>query len=108
MPFYKRWSLQVLSPLCWLFQLMSSQLGPETLMILWHLELSAIPPPHSHTHTATHFHSFPWPTGLLSCLFLYLILPPPFPSPLLSPSQVLPETKTPTKEYTWMCLRFSP
>jgi hypothetical protein len=28
------WSLQILSPICWLFQLMSSPLGPGNLLLL--------------------------------------------------------------------------
>ena len=35
------WSLQVLSPLCWVFQLMSSLLGPGNLLGPWHLGLSS-------------------------------------------------------------------
>jgi hypothetical protein len=33
------WSLQVLSPLCWVFQLMSSLLGPGILLVSWHLDI---------------------------------------------------------------------
>jgi hypothetical protein len=35
------WSLQVPSPLCWVFQLMSSQLGPGRLLLHWQLGLSS-------------------------------------------------------------------
>jgi hypothetical protein len=35
------WSLQVLSPLCWVFQLMSSLLNPGNLLGPWHLGLSS-------------------------------------------------------------------
>jgi hypothetical protein len=42
------WSLQVLSPLCWVFQPMSSTLGPGRLLLSWHLGLSnpQFPTPH--------------------------------------------------------------
>jgi hypothetical protein len=40
MPIHWIWSLQVLSPLCWVFQLMSSSLGPGSLLLSWHLGLS--------------------------------------------------------------------
>ena len=47
------WSLQVLSPLCWVFQLMSSLLGPGSLLLSWHLGLSGgypqFPIPHCYT-----------------------------------------------------------
>ena len=47
------WSLQVLSPLCWVFQLMSSLLGPGNLLGPWHLGLSSgypqFPIPHCYT-----------------------------------------------------------
>ena len=35
------WSLQVQNPLCWVFQLMSSHLGPGELLLSWHLGLSS-------------------------------------------------------------------
>jgi hypothetical protein len=82
---YLRWSLQVLSPLCWVFRVMSPPLGLENHLLPWCLGLSSgsTPPP-----TAICFYSFSWPIGLLSWLFSYLILPP-LP-PLLSPSQAPP------------------
>jgi hypothetical protein len=55
MPIHWIWSLHVLSPLCWIFELMSSLLGPVNLLGLWHLGLSnsypQIPFPHSFTPT---------------------------------------------------------
>ena len=51
------WSLQVLSPLCWVFQLMSSLLGPGSLLLSWHLGLSS-GYPSSPSPTATYFYSF--------------------------------------------------
>jgi hypothetical protein len=78
---YWRWSLQVLSPCCWVFWLldiMSSPTGTGSLLNSWHLGLSS-GSPSSLFPTATYFYSFSWHSGLLSCLFLYLILlPPPF------------------------------
>ena len=35
MAIYRRWSLQVLSPLCWVFQLISSAVGPGNLLLPW-------------------------------------------------------------------------
>jgi hypothetical protein len=46
-------SLQVLSPLCWVFPLISFPLGPGSLLLSWHLRLSSgypqflIPPLHT-------------------------------------------------------------
>jgi hypothetical protein len=46
------WSLQVLPPLCWTFQLMSSPLYPRSLLFSWHLGLSVgyplFPIPHCY------------------------------------------------------------
>ena len=39
-PFYWRWFLQVQSTLGWVYQLMTSPLGPGSLLLPWHLELS--------------------------------------------------------------------
>ena len=41
MPIYWRLSLHVLSPLCWVFQLMPSPLGPGNLSFPWILGLSS-------------------------------------------------------------------
>ena len=79
-------SLQLLSPLCWVFQLMSSPLGPESLLLSW----NQFPIP-----TATHLLSISWPS-LLSHLspFNFSPLSPftPVPVPLFppphSPSQI--------------------
>jgi len=53
MPIHWIWSLQVLSPLCWVFRLMSSLLGPGNLLGPWHLGLSSgfpqFPTPHCYT-----------------------------------------------------------
>jgi hypothetical protein len=79
-------SLQVLSPLCWVFQLMSSLLGPGDLLLPWHLGLSR------------GYTQFPIPdcyTPLFNFLAICTSLPspltpcptPPFPLSLLSPSQ---------------------
>ena len=58
LPMHWIWSLQVQSPLCWVFQLMSSHLGPGELLLSWHLGLSSgysqfLATPRS----ATHLHS---------------------------------------------------
>jgi hypothetical protein len=56
MSIYVRWSLQVLSPCCWdcwVFQLMSSPLGPGSLSHLWCLGLSSgSTPPTPVPHTS--------------------------------------------------------
>ena len=41
LPMHWIWSLQVQNPLCWVFQLMSSHLGPGELLLSWHLGLSS-------------------------------------------------------------------
>ena len=84
---YWRRSLQVLSPYCWVFQLMSSTLGSWILLHLWFqgLSSSSLPSP-----SATYFYSFSWSSGLLSCLFLYLVLHPLFPLPFPTPTQMPP------------------
>jgi hypothetical protein len=43
------WSLQVLSPLPWVFLLMSSLLGPVSLLLSWYLGLHPIPIPYCDT-----------------------------------------------------------
>ena len=54
-PIHWIWSQQVLSPLCWVFWLMSSLLGPGNLLGPWHLGLSSgysqFPFPHCYTAT---------------------------------------------------------
>jgi hypothetical protein len=40
LPKFWIWSLQVLPPLCWAFQLISSLLSPRRLLLSWHLGLS--------------------------------------------------------------------
>ena len=40
-PVHWIWSLQVLSPFCWVLWLMSSLLGPGNLLGPWHLGLSS-------------------------------------------------------------------
>ena len=49
--------LQVLSHLCWGFQLMSFPLGPGSFLLSWHLRLSNVSP-HPPPHTATYFYLF--------------------------------------------------
>jgi hypothetical protein len=88
---YLMWSLQVLSPFCWIFWLMSSMLGPGNLSFPWYLGLSS------------GYHKFPIPHCYIF-LFSFLTFCPlpsfpttdpahPFPSPPLSlpgPSLPLP------------------
>jgi hypothetical protein len=78
MSIYWRLSLQVVSFLCCLFLMMSSLLGPGSLL----LPDSAS----SSSPTGTYFYSISGPSALLSCPFQYFILNPPF-FPLLFPNQ---------------------
>ncbi|EDL30734.1 mCG148045 [Mus musculus] len=83
MPIHWIWSLQVLSPLCWLFRLMSSPMGPGNLLLPWHLGLSSGYP------------QFPIPHCLIF-LFNFLSLPIPDPAPSLPPpSLTLPGLSLP-------------
>ena len=54
LPIYWWWSLQVLSPLCWVFWLMSTLLGPGNLLVPWSLELSSGSPFPSELHISIH------------------------------------------------------
>jgi len=83
------WSLQILSPLCLVFQLMSSPWDPGSLLLSWNLVLS------------TGYPHFPSPIGTHLCsIFLPFRTSSPFPPipdptpffllPLLSSSQVPP------------------
>ena len=82
------WSLQVLPPLCWVFQLMSSPLGPGNLLLSWCLGPSVgyllfI------SHCNTPFCSVPWSWLCTSPLFLPTWPCPPFfssPLPLFLPT----------------------
>jgi len=72
------WSLQVLPSLYWAFQLISSLLGPGSLLLSWHFGL------------ADGYPQFPIPhcyTPLFKFLTLYIIPSPPIPdpAPFLSP-----------------------
>jgi hypothetical protein len=53
-PAYWGWPLTVLSPLCWEFQLMSSTLGPESLLYPWCLGLFSGSPPLSYPSPLLH------------------------------------------------------
>jgi hypothetical protein len=83
------WPLQVLSPLCWVFKLMSTLLSPGILLLPWQLGLSSGYP--ISPSLIAHIHS-------ISCHSLFVPHPksPPTPNlahfslPLLSPSQVPP------------------
>ena len=80
MPIHWIDSLQVLSPLCWVFQLISSPLVPGNLLLPWHLGLS------------NSYLQFPIPdcyTPLLN--FMTICTFPPFPpTPCTSPCFALP------------------
>jgi hypothetical protein len=79
------WSLQVLFPLCWIIQLMSSPIGscfPGMSEFL-------VATPNSPSPTAIQLYLFPCPSLLLPFLLLHVILSPLFPLPSY-PSQVPP------------------
>ena len=85
------WSLQVLSPFCWVFLLMFSLLGSGHLLGPWHLGLSS-----TYTQisipTATQLFSNSWPSVLLPHILPYLNCPP-FPSLFsLTPRSLSPST----------------
>ena len=52
------WSLQVLPPICWAFQLISSLLGSGSLLLSGHLALSVGYPLFLITHCYTHLFKF--------------------------------------------------
>ena len=91
MSIYCGCSLQVTSPHCWTFWLMSFPLSSGSLSFPRSLGLSRVSP-HVHLHTAAYFYSFSWPSGLLSCLTPpYLILAPiSSHSPLSHPGPSIP------------------
>jgi hypothetical protein len=91
MSFYWGWSLQILSLLCWVFWLMTSPLGPGSLLHPWHLGLSSgfpqfLPTPHPY------FYIFLFSLlALISLLSLFISDPaPPFSLPLPFPPRSLP------------------
>jgi hypothetical protein len=79
------WSLQFLSLLCCVFQLMSFPLSPGNLLLPWHLGLSSGYPqlPFLHCYTP---HSIFWPSLYFSTVSSHIWSCPPFPSPVLGPS----------------------
>jgi len=91
MPNLWLWSLQVLLPLCWIFQLMSSLLDPGSLSPSWHLGISS-----GYTQLPIHNCYTPLFNFLTPCLFPYMILPP-FSLSLFSPSQV--STPSTSRDY---------
>ena len=88
------WTLRVLSPLCLVFQLRSSQLCPGSLLLSWHLGLSVGYPSSPYSHCYTSLFNF------LPHLLLHMILPPFFPLPPLlflpSPSPLYLRTEAST------------
>ena len=74
------WSLQVLSPLCWVFQLMSSLLGPGRLLLSWHLGLSGCYPPVPHPPLLYISVQFPDPL-YISSISSHTLFCSPFPLP---------------------------
>ena len=90
-------SLQVVSPLCWVFQLMSSLLGTGALLLPWHLGLSSGYPQFSIRHCYT-------PPFNFLTLCTSLPSPPtpdlaPFFPPLVSTTKTPPTQNHPKKVY---------
>ena len=91
MPILWVWSLQVLSPLCSVFQLMSSLLGPENLLLPWHLGLSSSYPQFPIPHCYTPLFNF-LTICTSSSLFPHLILAPFSCPSSFSPRSLPPST----------------
>jgi len=68
------WSLQVLPTFCWVFQLISSLLGPGRLLLSWHLELAGGYPSFPSPSTK-HLCLNSWPSVYHPWFLPYLILP---------------------------------
>jgi hypothetical protein len=78
--------LRIDSPLCWIFQLISSLLGPGSLLLVWSLDDYPIPhPPLLHTSVQFPIH----PLCFLPHLILSSLFPSPAPLFFLSPSHSL-------------------
>ena len=76
------WSLQVLLPLYWAFQLISSPLGPRSLLLSWHLRLAWLPLV-LHCYTPLNpLYNIPISSHTRTC--------PLFPSPSSLPPKSLP------------------
>jgi hypothetical protein len=87
------WTLQVLSPLCWAFQLMSSLLDPGSLFLSWHLAFFGgypqFPIPHCYTPlfnfltlcTSPPSPPIPHPVPLFPPLPLFFLPSPSHPLP---------------------------
>lgn len=88
MSVYWRWSLQVLSPHCWEFQLMLYSLGPS-LPHPWCLGISS-GSPSSPPSTGTYLYSFPWPLDFSLVSAHAWFCSPLLPLPLSYPSLCLP------------------
>jgi hypothetical protein len=78
------WSLQVLPPLCWSFQLISSLLSPGSLLLSWHLGFGGgySQYPISHCYRP----SFKFLTLCISSLSPQIPDPDPLPPSLFLPS----------------------
>ena len=87
------WSIEVLSPLWWVFQLMSSLLGPGSLLLSWYQRIldSYLSSPSPIT---IHFCSSFWPSAYFPCL-LHTGIWIPFLRCLASSSQVPATLKLP-------------
>ena len=87
-PIHWIWSLQVLSPICWVFWLKSSQLGQGELLGPWYLGLSSgyFQFPLHHCYTPT-FNLLTACTSPPSPAIFELA--PPFPSPSFIPPRYL-------------------
>jgi hypothetical protein len=89
MPNLWMWSLEVFSPLCWVFQLMTPPLDPRYLLISWKQE-------HSGCYTQNSISQcyilllISWPSVHLCLLHPHLVMPAFFPLTVFSSSKVFP------------------
>ena len=90
MSIYWRWSLQVLSPCCWVFWLMSSQLCPGTSCILGIWDFLVVPQVAQNPLTLMSIHS-PGPLDFSPVSF-YTCSCSPFPSSSPLPRRFLPSS----------------
>jgi hypothetical protein len=84
------WSLQLLLSLCWAFQLISFPLGPRSLLLSWHLGLSAGYPQFPIPHCYTSLFKF------LTLCIPSLSPPLPDPAPFYSPPSLPPKFLPPS------------
>jgi hypothetical protein len=99
------WSLLVLFPFCWVFQLLSSPLGTGNLLLSWHLELSTGYPQFPIPHCWIPLFNF-LTLCTSPCLLPHLILPTfSPPPPLFFPSSQPPRPLPPSTSHDYFVYR---